>query len=59
MATYRPVKKEFPKAPFCIEVLYKGKFQLLGDEKGILRFATAEERDARLEALRKGETSEQ
>lgn len=36
------------KASYCIEILHNRRWQLLGDEKGIMKFATSEERDKAL-----------
>lgn len=37
---------------FCIECLYNRKWRLFGDESGVYKFKTREERDAKLVALR-------
>ena len=37
---------------FCIECLYNRKWRLFGDEAGVYKFKTREERDAKLAELR-------
>ena len=35
----------------CIEVLHNGRWNLLGDEDGIMKFRTADERDEKIREL--------
>jgi len=44
---------------FCIEVLSGRKWSLLGDENGILKFDTQEERNAKIDELKQLELVEE
>jgi hypothetical protein len=42
---------ESVKAYFCIQILRNRRWSFLGDDNGIFKFATAEERDAKMAEL--------
>jgi hypothetical protein len=39
------------EAHHCIECLHSGRWQLFGDDKGVYKFATAKERDAKIKDI--------